>query len=408
MSSRFALLGSGNSTGVPWLQCAITDGSAACAVCRDALVPGSRNHRDNPSAALSYAHPDGRPRHILLDCGKTFRSSVLRHFPRLGIAKLDAVILTHGHMDAIGGLDDLRDVSPSATLPVYLSASCYEVVARTFSYLVTRPPAGLFVASLDWRIITPWQPFEVEGLLVMPLPVEHGPPLTMLGYEFACVVAPSSALGGGAVAAAQGELSGACEERGEPSGAREGRGEPSGAHEDLGGACARAAPASSDRLVYISDCSALPADTRAYLRAGPPPSLLVLDALSRVAYPTHFSIGQALACAADLAPAQALLCGMNHLVDYREEGPIVAAAGLARGLRVELGYDGWQAALALARECTPEGLAREADDARAAAAGLPQPLGGTPLCELTGGGLGFTYLDAAAGFARTEGEGRKS
>ena len=396
--ARFSLLGSGNSTAVPWLKCVI-DPASSCPVCKDCVLdPLSRNRRNNPSGVISFAHPDGRARHVLVDVGKTFRDAVQRHFPRLGIARVDAVILTHGHMDAFGGLDDLRDVSPNVLLPVYLSSSCMEVVQRTFSYLV-KPPAtkGLFISHIEWRIIHPWQPFEVEGgLLVTPLPVEHGPPLTMLGFEFRCVVAPSSAL---RVGGESGEEESAVHEGvggGETSSGCDG-GDEGGAR---GGAGAATRAAESGRLVYISDVAALPADTRAFLLDGRPIALLVLDALSRTPYPTHFSLGQAFACAADLrASGTTVLVGMNHAVDVRTEGPALAAAAAEHGLRCEMGYDGWECALKRGQGGGASSL-HQAEElvaiARAAAPSMPHPTGGSPM-QLEDGRVAFTYRDAAQG-----------
>ena len=69
--ARFALLGTGNSTGVPWLQCVI-DPETRCSVCADCMAnPASKNVRNNPSGLLTYEHPDGRRRHILIDVGKS-------------------------------------------------------------------------------------------------------------------------------------------------------------------------------------------------------------------------------------------------------------------------------------------------------------------------------------------------
>jgi phosphoribosyl 1,2-cyclic phosphodiesterase len=83
---------------------------------------------------------DGRRVNILIDCGKTFRDTVLRTFPALGVTHLDAVFLTHGHADAFMGLDDLRDVSLGGKpFPIYTSAPCFEVVSRAFAYLVKKP-----------------------------------------------------------------------------------------------------------------------------------------------------------------------------------------------------------------------------------------------------------------------------
>lgn len=211
---RVVTLGAGNSTGVPWLQCVMNPavrcatcavsgrvacgqshrfpGARSCALiptsrpCRPPLQdclddPSSLNVRSNPSALISFDHPDGRTRHILIDAGKTLRDFVVKQFTKLGVTHIDAVILTHPHLDAYQGLDDLRDLAPRTLLPVYLSEGCFARVAPGFNYLVQPPPtAGLFIAQIDWRIVRPFQPFVVEGLIVTPLPVEHGEPGPML------------------------------------------------------------------------------------------------------------------------------------------------------------------------------------------------------------------------------------
>nr|PIM04723.1 metallo-beta-lactamase domain protein [Toxoplasma gondii COUG] len=63
------------------------------------------NRRNNVSAVLRIAG-----KRILIDCGKTFRQAALAYFPLHQITTLDAVLLTHDHQDAVGGIDDLRDL----------------------------------------------------------------------------------------------------------------------------------------------------------------------------------------------------------------------------------------------------------------------------------------------------------
>jgi len=347
MSSRFAIIGSGNSTGVPWLYCAINK-DYRCQVCQNCLDnPDSRNVRNNVSSIVSYAHPDGRTRHILIDVGKTFRSTVMRQFEKLGISRLDAVILTHPHADAMNGLDDLRDVSPDTRLPVYCSEVTFKRIAASFEYLVKGAPiAGLFIAQLDWRIVRPFEPFEVEGLQVTPLPVEHGEPGPMLAFEFWRTV-PAAATGG-AGAAVQ-----AVDAAAQPSAASAGSADSASPADASGTAAgapagpAAAASAKGQRIVYISDIAALPLDTRAYLQSGPPIDLAVIDALSYRSYPTHFSLKQAVACGLDLRAARTVLVGMNHRIDHYAEAPKLEGFGAARGLRMELAYDGWSADVAL-------------------------------------------------------------
>lgn len=47
---------------------------------------------------------------MLIDCGKTFREVILNLFPKHGLKEVGALLLTHGHADAILGMDDLRDL----------------------------------------------------------------------------------------------------------------------------------------------------------------------------------------------------------------------------------------------------------------------------------------------------------
>lgn len=54
--------------------------------------------------------PGATPRCVLIDCGKTFREVILNLFPKHGLKEVSALLLTHGHADAILGMDDLRDL----------------------------------------------------------------------------------------------------------------------------------------------------------------------------------------------------------------------------------------------------------------------------------------------------------
>ena len=119
---------------------------------------------------------------ILIDCGKTFREGAIRWFPHFDIRSVDFVVLTHGHADALFGIDDLRstrDKEDKAPIPCYQSKECELVTRGIFPYLYPRQRIEgeevRFVANIDWREITPFILFEpVPGLAIYPLPVEHG------------------------------------------------------------------------------------------------------------------------------------------------------------------------------------------------------------------------------------------
>ncbi|KAE8725835.1 clathrin light chain 1-like [Hibiscus syriacus] len=81
--------------------------------------------------------------YIIIDVGKTFREQVLRWFTFHKIPRIDSIILTHEHADAILGLDDIRAVQPhSPTNDIdpchYLTQYAMDSVAEKFPYLVQK------------------------------------------------------------------------------------------------------------------------------------------------------------------------------------------------------------------------------------------------------------------------------
>ena len=99
-------VGTGVSTALPVLG--HLDGS--CPVCMDALHnEKGPNRRNNVSILIRVAKTQ---QNILIDCGKTFRSAFLRSLAPLKVSRIDSLLLTHDHADAIDGLDDLRDLQP--------------------------------------------------------------------------------------------------------------------------------------------------------------------------------------------------------------------------------------------------------------------------------------------------------
>lgn len=176
-------LGTGTSSQVPAIHC-ITGDETECVTCHDALKPGSKNRRFCTSLVAVGSHPDTPESKstILIDCGKSFYESALRYFPRYGLRRIDAVLLTHGHADAILGLDDLRSWTMGGCIQghvdVYLTYECMKTVQQTFPYLIDRSRAtgGGDVGALRWHLIDSHRPFFVGPMQVevTPLPVDHG------------------------------------------------------------------------------------------------------------------------------------------------------------------------------------------------------------------------------------------
>ena len=272
-------LGTGTSERVPRVTC-LTKQPPTCAVCTDAVRPGSKNLRRNTSLLLQYDDPEGRRRNVVIDAGKSFYESAMTFFPRFGVTSLDAVIITHAHADAIGGLDDLRDWTNNAheSVPVFVRPVDLETIAKTHFYLVDRSlsTSGGGVARLEFFDVTD-DPLDIYGLEFTPLTVEHGPGVTASGFKFADVC-------------------------------------------------------------YIPDTSRIPhAAWQAAERCG----LLVLDALRpERTHGSHLTVEEAVDVARRLEPGRTLLTDMAHDVEHEPTNERLALLKEAEGLDIQLAYDG--------------------------------------------------------------------
>src|SRR5437868_5623303 len=163
-SLKLTLLGSGTSMGVPSLGC-------HCRVC------SSKDPRDNrlrPSLLLSRGDQN-----VVIDTAPDFRQQALR----VGLERLDAILLTHGHADHILGFDDIRpfNIRQKSALPVYGTEETFKVLRRAFSYVFDGRPTLSSVPSVELRIVK--GPFELMGLAIVPVPLLHGD-LEVLGFRF--------------------------------------------------------------------------------------------------------------------------------------------------------------------------------------------------------------------------------
>eukprot|EP01117_Protostelium_nocturnum_P011812 TRINITY_DN4306_c0_g1_i1.p1 TRINITY_DN4306_c0_g1~~TRINITY_DN4306_c0_g1_i1.p1 ORF type:complete len:454 (-),score=152.03 TRINITY_DN4306_c0_g1_i1:37-1374(-) len=171
--SELVFVGTGTSSGMPRLRCLLHQRPVQCETCLDALIPGSKNKRKNPSLLIRYK----KKFNILIDCGKSFRESMVNIVASLGITRIDAVIITHEHADAILGLDDLREFTEDFNVPVYTTEKLLVSLGRVFPYLVnTNKATGSgYVAKIQWNTFNYDEPFDVCGLKVTAVEVDHGP-----------------------------------------------------------------------------------------------------------------------------------------------------------------------------------------------------------------------------------------
>ena len=272
MASDFKLLflGTGTSTGVPMIGC-------DCPVCQS-----SDPHNRRLRSSIYISAGDLR---ILVDTSPDFREQALKH----NIRKVDAVLITHAHVDHLFGLDDIRRLNTiqKADIPLYANADGLNDIRRIFDYIFKPNVPGTYRPKLDLRPSD--APFEItalngEGpaLPVTPFRVVHGWTATQ-GYRF-----------------------------------------------DYNGAS----------LAYMPDCNELPESSRAVIRGI---DTLILDTLRYRPHPTHLSLEQSLAVIADIKPRRAWLTHICHDLDHDKLTSELLEMGFPNvrpaydGLEIELG-----------------------------------------------------------------------
>jgi phosphoribosyl 1,2-cyclic phosphate phosphodiesterase len=223
------ILGSGTSGGVPRIAC-------GCPTCASA---DPRDRRSRASALLAFG-----PYRVLIDAGPDLRAQALRE----GLDRVDAVLLTHEHADAIGGLDDLRRFNElrGGYLDVRTLPDSLAIVVDRFRYAFD-PGQTRFAGLPMLRPVEVAGPFEVAGRRFVPIPVIHGERV-IAGYR-------------------------------------------------TGG------------FAYCSDVQRIDPDGRVLLRGL---DTLVVSALRDLPHPTHQTVDEALALIADLRPRRAVLTHLDH------------------------------------------------------------------------------------------------
>ncbi|TPX37496.1 hypothetical protein SmJEL517_g00729 [Synchytrium microbalum] len=272
----------------------------------DGVVPQSdlfvKNRRRNTSAVIRYRHSDSTLRTVLIDCGKSFYEACMQWFVRYGLRKIDALILTHGHADAMNGLDDLRQftIGPESYrcqshIDIHLSKETMKVVGGVFPYLVDSAKAtgGGDIPTTQFHIFDQHgpAPFSTGELEIIPFEVYHGvyndgkTPFICNGFRM-------------------GPLS------------------------------------------YVSDVSFIPEEAMNIMRGS---QVIVIDALRLFgSHISHFGVDEAIEALLILKPKVGYLVGFSHASDHDDVNQYLSAnKALAEAcIHVEAAYDGQRVSLA--------------------------------------------------------------
>jgi len=233
---RVTMLGCGASTGVP----AIGPDWGRC-------DPGDRRNRRRRVSVLVEVGAVI----ILIDTSPDLREQLLD----AGVARLDAVLMTHAHADHLHGIDDLRAVNRlmRSAIPLYADAQTLAEISRRFAYVLkpVEEPGRFYKPTLVPHEIT--GPFEIAGIPIVPFAQDHG---------FSTTLGP--------------------------------------------------------RIGGFASSTSVPAPDDDGFRGRAGVELWIVDCLRRESHPTHSHLVKTLSWVARVGPRRAVLTHMDQSLDYRE------------------------------------------------------------------------------------------
>lgn len=168
--NSITFLGTGTSQGVPMIGC-------DCPVCTSG---DPRDKRLRTSALVCY---EGI--RVVIDAGPDFRQQMLRS----GISRPDGILLTHHHIDHIGGLDDVRAFNYSrengykicTPFPIYCEPKVQDAMHKVFYYAFSD---NKYPGVPEYELVTIGnEPFSIKGVEIIPVRAMHHK-LPVLGFRF--------------------------------------------------------------------------------------------------------------------------------------------------------------------------------------------------------------------------------
>lgn len=234
----FTFLGTGTSHGIPMIGC-------SCDVCT------SKDSKNKRRRCCLYVVAGGQ--HLVFDTPPDFRNQVLT----FGVARVDAVFLTHPHADHIFGFDDVRRFSDlqKKHIPVYGSPETMRQMRIKFDYVDRQSHSFGGVPRVKFTDQT--EPVDVGDVLITPLPVWHGKDM-IYGFRV---------------------------------------------------------DADGKRLAYMPDCNHIPPETLQLLENM---DVIILDGLRPEEHPTHFSIDECVEMLGKIGAKQSFITHLTHNSEHHE------------------------------------------------------------------------------------------
>lgn len=234
---KLTFLGTGTSTGIPSIGC-------DCECC---LSDDERDKRLRASILIEHAE-----KKILVDTSIDFRQQALR----AGIKKLDAVLITHCHVDHVFGLDDIRPLNfRYGAMGIYANETAWQGLQQFFHYIFNPTHVGGGLPQLIPHTIVKNAPFNIgKEIEITPLEVIHGK-LPVIAYRF-------------------------------------------------------------NDFAYATDLKTIPQESLDGLRNL---DVLVLDCVRIKPHTTHLCLEEALAYIEELKPKRAYLTHLNHDIMYERD-----------------------------------------------------------------------------------------
>ena len=240
---KLTFLGTGTSTGVPSIACD----------CETCVSEDPRDKRLRVSILIE--HNDLK---ILVDTSVDFRQQALR----AKIDRLDAVLITHCHVDHVFGLDDIRPLNfRHGAMPIFANEIAWIDLKRIFQYVFKPVHFGGGLPQLIPHTVYANSPFCIgQGLEITPLEVIHGK-LPVSAFRF-------------------------------------------------------------NDFAYATDLNFIPDETLAALQGL---DVLVLDCVRIKPHATHLGLNEALEYIEKIKPRRAYLTHLNHDVLYTRDSKLLPA-----------------------------------------------------------------------------------